>query len=34
MKLDEIAFEGHRDKTHDEDIESIESYEKSKTNEF
>jgi len=32
MKLDERAFEGHRDKTHDENIEYIESYVELKTN--
>jgi len=31
-KLDERAFEGHRDKTNDEIIEYIESYAESKTN--
>lgn len=32
QKLDEIAFEAHRDITHDETIEYIESYAESKTN--
>ena len=31
-KLDEKAFEGHRDKTNDEIIEYIESYDELKTN--